>query len=103
VWSPGIQVAVDELTWLLSAATLECRLQGAALLVVMGAIAFLSRPIADALLRSPGLITSRDPGDGERRGARRLIARIGRWMLLAWSGAGAVGGLLVVLGVLDCR
>jgi hypothetical protein len=99
----GYPVAVDELAWVISAATLGCRLQGAALLVVMGFIAFLSRPIADALWRSPGLITTRDPGNVERREARTLFARIGRWMLVAWSAAGTVGGLLVVVGVLECR
>lgn len=75
------------------ATTLGCRASGAALFIGLAAFALFSGQIADGFFPSP-----RDP----HRASRRTAARVARWIFLAWGVLGALGGLMVLLGVLHC-
>jgi hypothetical protein len=85
-----------------AATALGCRLGGAALLVGLGSVALLSRQIARAVWQRPDPITERTAPDVERRASREFYAAVARWMLFAWGALGAVGGFLVLVGILHC-
>jgi hypothetical protein len=73
-----------------AATTLGCRASGAALFIGLGSFALFSRRIADGFFR------------GSRDGHRRHSARLAHWTFFAWGALGAIGGLMVLLGVLHC-
>jgi hypothetical protein len=90
---------------LLATSALGCRLEGAALLLVMGSVARFSGSIADYLYgprATRDVITDRRPPDEALVESRRWFASVVRWVIFVWAGTSAVGGLLVLVGVLHC-
>lgn len=91
---------------LLATSAVGCRLEGAALLLVMGSIAYFSGSIADYFYgprATRGVITDRRPPDEAVVEARRWFASVVRWIIFVWAGTSAVGGFLVLVGILRCH
>lgn len=83
-----------------------CRLGGAALFLGFGAVALLSRAIAEAFYgprAQRDVITDRRLPRPEMAEARAAFARIIRWILFAWGATTSIGGLLVLVGIIHCQ